>query len=126
MAKSHKPFMEQEEIIDTFGTYQHPHTTRRKAITSAPILLISSAPPRATASALQLTCSSSARKHPLPLHKSSSSAPSWRPLLLIPVAPVKVPGATGTHALLLHLSGATGFYFSFSISFSNRIFSVFV
>src|SRR3954471_20945956 len=83
-------------------------------------------PPRATASALQLTCSSSARKHPLLLHKSSSSAPSWRPLLLIPVAPVTVPGATGTHALLLQLAGATGIYFSFSISFSNRIFAVFV
>src|SRR3954466_8362937 len=102
------------------------YTTRRKAISSAPLWPISSAPPPATASALQLTCSSSARKHPLLLHKSSSSAPTWRPLLLIPVAPVTVPGATGTHALLLHLSGATGIYFSFSISFSNRIFAVFV
>ena len=88
-------------------------TTRRKAISRAPLWPISSAPPPATASALQLTCSSSARKHPLLLHKSSSSAPWWHPLLLIPVAPLTVPGATGI-------------YFSFSISFSNRIFAVFV
>src|SRR3954467_7484028 len=87
-------------------------------------LLVAPPPPPATASALQLTCSSSARKHPLLLHKSSSSAPTWRPLLLIPVAPVTATGATGTHALLLHLSGATGIYFSFSISFSNLIFAV--
>src|SRR3954469_24137963 len=97
-----------------------------KRLLVAPLFGLSVAPPPATASALQLTCSSSARKHPLLLHKSSSSAPMLGPLLLIPVAPVTVPGATGTHALLLHVTGATGIYFSFSISFSNRIFAVFV
>src|SRR3954469_6573182 len=95
-----------------------------KRLLVAPLYGLSVAPPPATASALQLTCSSSARKHPLLLHKSSSSAPTWPPLLLIPVAPVTVPGATGTHALLLQLAGATGIFFSFSIYFFNRIFVV--
>src|SRR4051812_38433533 len=94
-------------LLPRKNSWQWCFTTRRKDISSAPILLISSAPPLATASALQLTCSSSVRKHPLLLHKSSSSAPTWRPLLLIAVAPVTVPGATGTDALLLLVTGAT-------------------